>query len=103
MSNIKTITAEEFQTEVLDATDKVMVEFGASWCGPCKALEPILDKVASEVSFKVVKLDTDDCPELTKKYSVRGVPTVMVFKDGKIVGTVVGLTNKEGLLKLANQ
>lgn len=100
MSNIKTITESEFQTEVLGSTDKVMVEFGASWCGPCKALEPILDKVASEVTFKILKIDIDDCPELTKKYSVRGAPTVMVFQNGKVMATVVGLTNKEGLLKL---
>lgn len=102
MSNVKKISEENFEAEVLNNSDVVMVEFGASWCRPCKTLEPVLEKVAEETTLKVCKVDIDDCVELTKKYSVRGVPTILIFKEGKIVKQHVGLANKEALLKLAS-
>lgn len=102
MSTIKTLTEATFEAEVLGSTGTVMVDFGAEWCGPCKVLEPIMEKVASEVSFNVFKVDIDDCPNLAKKFGIRGVPTVIVFQDGKVSKTNVGLTNKDALLKLGN-
>lgn len=102
MSTIKTLTEATFEAEVLGAKGTVMVDFGAEWCGPCKVLEPIMEKVASEVSFNVFKVDIDDCPNLAKKFGIRGVPTVIVFQDGKVAKTNVGLTNKDALLKLGN-
>ena len=102
MSNIKTLTEENFDSAVLEVKGTVMVDFGAEWCGPCKALEPVIEKVASESSFQVFKVDVDDCPNIAKKYNIRGVPTVLVFKDGQVAKTNVGLTSKETLLKLAN-
>lgn len=98
---IKSLTDENFTSEVLESKGTVMVDFGAEWCGPCKALEPIMEKVASEVECQVFKVDVDDCPIFAKKFNIRSVPTVLVFKNGKVDKTSVGLTNKEALLKLA--
>jgi thioredoxin 1 len=100
--NVLDIDDSNFETEVLKAKEPVLVDFGATWCGPCKALAPIVDKIADENvgKYKVVKVDIDDAPGVAKKYGIRGVPTVVVFKDGVIKGQHVGLTNKETLLKL---
>lgn len=98
--NIKTLTEENFTSEVLESKNVVMVDFGAEWCGPCKVLEPIMEKVAEEASFVVFKVDVDDCPNLASRFKVRGVPTVLVFNNGEVVKSSVGLTNKETLLKL---
>ena len=80
----------------------MLVDFTATWCGPCKMLAPIVEKLADESggTFKVGKLDVDDAPQVTQRYGVRGVPTVMVFKGGEKTGQHVGVTNKETLLKL---
>ncbi len=100
--NVIEITDENFDAEVLQSKEPVLVDFGATWCGPCKQLAPIVQKVADESGgkYKVAAVDIDDAPGITQKFGVRGVPTVMVFKDGKVVGQHVGLTNKETLLKL---
>jgi thioredoxin 1 len=100
--NVLEITDENFESEVLQSKEPVLVDFGATWCGPCKQLAPIVQKVADESGgkYKVGAVDIDDAPTITQKFGVRGVPTVMVFKDGKVIGQHVGLTNKETLLKL---
>lgn len=100
MSNIKTITAENFDAQVLRADGIVLVEFGASWCAPCKALGPILEKLSTEITNPIYQIDIDECQDLVKTHGIRSVPTVAAFKGGKIIGTKVGLTNKEALLKL---
>ena len=84
-----------FETEVL-------VDFTATWCGPCKQLSPIVDQLATELAgqVKVGKLDVDDSPVTAGKYGVRGVPTVMVFKDGERAAQHVGLTTKQKLIDL---
>lgn len=97
--SVKTLTEENFNSEVLEATGVVMVDFGAEWCAPCKVLEPIVTSVAAEVSFKVVKVDVDDCPTVASKFGVRGVPTIMIFKDGKVLKSIVGVTSKAALIK----
>jgi thioredoxin 1 len=100
--NIHAFTDDNFEAEVLKSDTPVLVDFTATWCGPCKMLAPVVDKLADELvgKVKVGKLDIDNAPNVTAKYQVRGVPTVMVFKGGQKVAQHVGLTNREGLLKL---
>lgn len=102
--NVIEVTDANFQSEVADSSIPVLVDFSATWCGPCKQLAPIVEKLADEGvgKYKVVAIDIDDSPAVTQKFGVRGVPTVMVFKGGKVVGQHVGLTNKDTLTKLLN-
>lgn len=99
MSKIKTLTEETFDSEISNQ-DTVMVEFGAEWCRPCKALEPTLEAVAEEVSYPVFKVDIDDSPTVAKKFGVKSVPTVILFKSGAVHKTSVGSVSKAALLKL---
>lgn len=86
------VNDDNFEAEVLKSDSPVMVDFWAEWCGPCKALLPLVDEVADEMDgkIKVVKINIDESPEAPTKYGVRGIPTLMIFKDGQIVDTKVG-------------
>lgn len=88
----KAVSDAEFEAEVLQAGEPVLVDFWAEWCGPCKALSPLIDEIAQEMSgkVKVVKVNIDESPEAPTKYGVRGIPTLMVFKDGQVVDTRIG-------------
>lgn len=91
-----------FDDEVIKSDKPVLVDFTATWCGPCKALAPIVDQLAQELDgkVKVGKLDVDESPVTAGKFGVRGVPTVMVFKNGERAAQHVGLTTKKKLIDL---
>jgi thioredoxin 1 len=100
--NVLEINDLNFESEVLQSTLPFLLDFSAVWCGPCKVLGPIVEKLADEYKGKarVGKLDIDDSPAVASKFGIRGVPTVLVFKDGKVSGSHVGVTSKETLVKL---
>ena len=101
-NNLQVFNDLNFEQEVLSSETPVLVDFTATWCGPCKQLAPIVDQLADELhgTVKVGKLDVDDSPITAGKYGVRGVPTVMVFKNGERAAQHVGLTTKQKLLDL---
>ena len=91
MSSIA-VTDPDFDNEVLKSDTPVVVDFWAEWCGPCKTLSPLVDELADELAgkVKVVKVNIDEAPEAPTKYGVRGIPTLMIFKNGEVVDTRVG-------------
>lgn len=99
---VKYVTDNTFEQEVIQSATPVLIDFTATWCGPCKALAPIIDQVAGEYAGKlrVVKLDIDNSPETPSRFNIRGVPTVIVFKGGKEVARHVGLAPKPRLVSL---
>ncbi|NCC22657.1 MAG: thioredoxin [Alphaproteobacteria bacterium] len=86
------VTDENFETEVLKSDGPVVVDFWAEWCGPCKALSPVIDEVSNELGekVKIVKVNIDESPNTPTQYGVRGIPTLMIFKGGQVVDTRVG-------------
>ncbi|MBR5597532.1 MAG: thioredoxin [Lachnospiraceae bacterium] len=97
------ITKDNFQTEVLEASQTVLVDFWASWCGPCKMIGPIIDQIAEERSdVKVCKVNVDDEPELAAKFRVMSIPTLIVFKDGQVVTQSMGAKPKTAILAMLN-
>ena len=103
MANVETFDEKNFDSEVLSADGPVLVDFTATWCGPCRMLAPIVEKLATEMDgkLKVGKVDIDASPALAAKYGVRSVPTVMVFQGGEKKATHTGLAKREKLLELA--
>jgi thioredoxin 1 len=101
-ANVLEINDLNFENEVMASKVPFLLDFSAVWCGPCKVLTPIVEKLADEYvgKVRVGKLDIDDSPVVASKFGIRGVPTVVVFKDGKVSGTHVGVTNKETLVRL---
>ena len=94
-----TITKENFESEVLKSDKPVLVDFFATWCGPCKMLMPTVDEIANErADIKVGKVDVDENMELAKEYKVFSVPTLLAFKDGKLIKQMVGVQSKEQIL-----
>lgn len=95
MEKISTVTSETFQAEVLESEIPVVVDFMATWCGPCKMIAPILQKLAQEYSgrVKIVELDTDQHPNIAAQYGVQKIPNLTFFKQGEIVDQLAGFLN----------
>ena len=98
------ISDESFEEEVLQSERPVLIDYWAEWCGPCKMIAPVLDEIATEYSdrLKVVKLNIDDNPQTPPKYGIRGIPTLMVFKNGQVEATKVGAVSKAQLTAFLN-
>lgn len=104
-ANVRMATDENFENEVLKGSTPALVDFWAVWCGPCKALAPMIDEIANENSDKlrVFKLNVDDNPDTAAKYGIRGIPTILFFKDGKVAHQSVGVIPKTDLQKLVDK
>ncbi len=94
------LTDDTFEDEVLKSDIPVLVDYWAEWCGPCKMIAPILDEIAEEYQgrVKIAKLNIDENPETPPKYGIRGIPTLMLFKDGNVEATKVGAVSKSQLV-----
>ncbi len=98
------VTKDTFDAEVLQSDKRVLVEFWASWCGPCKMMAPIVEQLAEEhPEYKIVKVNSDEEPELSEKYGILSIPTIIAFKDGKQVNQSVGVVPKAKILALFSE
>ena len=99
------IKYEEFQTEVLDSKEIVLVDFYATWCGPCQMLTPVIESLVLEFKDKekIVKIDVDQSQDIATKYNVASIPTVILFKEGKVIDTIIGFRQKEDFINAINK
>ena len=102
---IKHITDQSFESDVLKSTQPVLVDYWAEWCGPCRMIAPILDDVAQgfQGRLQVAKMNVDENRDIPAKFGIRGIPTLMLFKNGELAATKVGALNKAQLTEFINQ
>jgi thioredoxin 1 len=100
--NVRTFTDGNFEETVIKSGEPVLVDFWAEWCGPCKRLAPTVDALAADYAGKVTvgKLNVDENPDIAIKYQIRGIPALLLFKDGQVIESVVGLVPKEDLKRV---
>jgi len=103
MSKVVHLDVDSFKSEVLEGTGVVLVDFWASWCGPCKMLGPILDELSEEVTVKIAKVNVDDYPNIAADYGIRSIPTMIVFKDGEKTDQLIGLMQKGAIKEKLEQ
>ena len=103
--NVQTFTDVNFDDHVLKSAPPVLVDFWAEWCGPCKRLGPTVDALAAEYAGKVTvgKMNIDENPKVPETYQIRGIPTILIFKGGQVVESVVGLAQKDDLKKVIDK
>ena len=101
MTDIKNLSLDNFDNEVSSSNLPVLVDFWAEWCGPCKSLGPILEEISNDLEgkLKVVKVNLDENQDLAMKYSIRSIPTLLLFKEGELIDTKVGLLPKSDLVE----
>ena len=99
---VQNVTDQSFESDVLQSSDPVLVDFWAAWCAPCRMLSPTIDQIAQDFAgrAKVVKLNVDDNRETSAKYGIRGIPTLLLFKNGELRDQVVGATSRENIARL---
>lgn len=97
--NVRDVSDSDFQAQVLSATVPTLVDFWAPWCGPCKSIAPVLEELAKEFAGKlqILKLNVDDNPRTPSQYNVRGIPNLIIFKNGEVVDQIVGAVPKDQL------
>ncbi len=101
MAEVKHLNNENFEAEVLKADGITLVDFWATWCGPCQMLAPVIEEIAAEnEGFSVAKVDIDQCLDLAMQYKVVSIPTLLVFKGGEVVAKSIGVITKEEILEL---
>lgn len=100
--NTKEVTDATFQVEVLEAKEPVLVDFWAAWCAPCRMLAPTIDQIAQDYDgkAKIFKLDVDHNAETAARYQVKGIPTLLLFKNGEVKDQIVGATSKDNIAKM---
>jgi thioredoxin 1 len=105
MANVKELSDQDFQSEVLQATGPVLVDFWAPWCGPCRMIAPIVEELAKENgdTLKVMKVNVDDSPQTATSYGVSSIPTLMIFKNGEVADRFVGVQPKKRLQEAIEQ
>jgi len=102
---VQTLTDNNFDQSVINSANPVLVDFWAEWCGPCRRLAPTVEELATDYDgrISVGKLNVDDNPNVAFRYSIRGIPTLLLFKGGQIVEQIVGLADKDSLKKLIDK
>lgn len=103
--SVLNITGENFENEVIKSEKKVIVDFYAEWCGPCKIMSPIIDEIAEELGdkVKVGKVNSDENIDLAEKFEIMSIPTIMIFENGEVIKTFIGVTDKTTIIEAINE